>query len=68
MKYLINRSFYRFKEEGLLKIIKLFFKFILKNDKKIDLDNINITQDKTLDEIFLIFGTDKGKLDGKKTF
>ena len=67
MKYLISRTIYRFKIGGFFEVLKFFFKFLIKNNDKINLDKINITY-KSLDELFLIFGTDKGTLDGKKTF
>ena len=68
MKYLINRGIYRLKKDGFFKFLKLIFLFLIRGNQKINLDEIDISTKKTLDEIFLTFGTDKGKLDGKKTF
>ncbi len=66
---LINRALFRLKNEGLLRTLKLLFKFLFSNNKnKIDLDKLDLKKNLTLDEIFLTFGTDKGNLDGKKTF
>lgn len=68
MKIFINRALFRLKNDSLINCIKLLFKFIFFKSNKIDLDNLKLQNDLTLDEIFLTFGTDKGKLDGKKTF
>ena len=68
MKIFINRALFRLKNDSLINCIKLLFKFIFSKSNKIDLDNLKLQDDLTLDEIFLTFGTDKGKLDGKKTF
>ncbi len=68
MLELINRFFYRLKNDGLIKTIKLFFQYTSFKSKKIDLDQININKTESLDDLFLRFGTDKGYLDGKKTF
>ena len=68
MKTLINRALFRLKNDSLINFIKLLIKFIFFKSNKIDLDNLKLQNDLTLDEIFLTFGTDKGKLDGKKTF
>lgn len=67
MKYIINRVIYRLKEDGVFKVLSLILKFLIKGKSKIDLDNIDIEYS-SLDDIFLMFGTDKGKLDGKKTY
>jgi len=68
VKIFINRALFRLKNDSLINCIKLLFKFIFFKSNKIDLDNLKLQNDLTLDEIFLTFGTDKGKLDGKKTF
>lgn len=68
MKYLIDRLIFRLRKDGFFVVIKLILLFLIKKNKKINLDELEITNSKTLDEIFLIFGTDKGKLDGKKTY
>lgn len=68
MKTFINRALFRLKNDSLINCIKLLFKFIFSKSNKIDLDNLKLQNDLTLDQIFLTFGTDKGKLDGKKTF
>ena len=41
---------------------------LLFNQNKIDLDELNLNEIKSLDEIFITFGTDKGSLDSKKTY
>jgi hypothetical protein len=68
MKNLINRAIFKLKKDGFIEVLILIFFFLIKRSKKINLDRIEISNNKTLDEIFLTFGTDKGKLDGKKTF
>ena len=68
MKYFFSRVVLRFKRDGLLKLIVFLINFFFKNEKKINLDNLKIPSIKKLDEYFLIFGTDKGYLDGKKTY
>ncbi len=68
MRYLLSRFFLRLKRDGLVNVILFIFKFIFQSDKKINLDNLEISNNKKLDDYFLIFGTDKGFLDGKKTF
>ena len=67
MKYIFNRTFYIIKNYGLFEFFKTLFKFLLTKNHKINLDELQINSN-SLDEIFLIFGTDKGKYDGKKTF
>ena len=68
MKIFINRALFRLKNDSFINCIKLLFKFIFSKSNKIDLDKLKLQNDLTLNEIFLTFGTDKGKLDGKKTF
>jgi len=67
MKYIFNRTFYIIKNYGLFEFFKTLFRFLLTKNHKINLDELQINSN-SLDEIFLIFGTDKGKYDGKKTF
>jgi hypothetical protein len=68
MKYLINRFFYRLKNDGVFATLRFIWGFITKKNSKINLDEINISSKENMDQLFLIFGTDKGKLDGKKTY
>ena len=56
------------KNEGLIKTFISILKFIGLKSKKINLDKIKLKKFLNLDELFLRFGTDKGFLDGKKTF
>jgi len=66
-KYLINRFFYVLKNEGIIVFLKKIYKTIFYSNK-IDLDKMHIDKNLGLDDIFLKFGTDKGSLDGKKTY
>ena len=68
MRYLLSRFFLRLKRDGLINVILFIFKFVFQSEKKINLDTLEISSNKKLDDYFLIFGTDKGFLDGKKTF
>tara|TARA_B100001057_G_scaffold499659_1_gene611172 strand:+ start:13112 stop:14014 length:903 start_codon:yes stop_codon:yes gene_type:complete len=68
MRYLFSRFFLRLKRDGLVNVILFIFKFFFQSEKKINLDTLEISNNKKLDDYFLIFGTDKGFLDGKKTF
>lgn len=68
MIYLIKRILFRLKHDNFKTIIGLIINFFNFKNKKINLDKIDVDESFTLDEIFLMFGTDKGKLDGKKTF
>ena len=67
LKYLIERFFYVLKKDNIFIILKKFFKTIFYSNK-IDLDQLNIDKNLGLDDLFLKFGTDKGSLDGKKTY
>jgi hypothetical protein len=64
--YLIKRFHLSLYKDGFFLTIKKIIKFVLIN--KIDLDQFSIDEDVSLDEIFIKFGTDKGSLDGKKTY
>lgn len=67
LQYFFKRLYLSLKNDGLLTIFKkIFFTILGKN--KIDLDKLNFKENKNLDELFLIFGTDKGKYDSKKTY
>lgn len=66
-KHLINRFFYRAKKYGLIDSLSKTLNFFT-NKNKINLDELKIDKDLSLDDIFLTFGTDKGFLDGKKTY
>jgi hypothetical protein len=68
MKYIINRAIFRWKESSFLEFLKLSFLYLIGKNNKINLDSIDLEDVKSLDKLFLTFGTDKGKLDGKKTF
>jgi hypothetical protein len=68
MQYLFSRFLLRLKKDGLVNVIFFIFKFFFQSEKKINLDTLEISNYKKLDDYFLIFGTDKGFLDGKKTF
>lgn len=67
LKYLFNR-FILYLKQGDIK--KIFYKFFLTlfGNNKIDLDKLYFQNDTNLDELFLRFGSDKGKYDGKKTY
>jgi len=65
--YLLSRSVDVIKKNGFQIFIKKLFKFIF-SSTKIDLDAFIIDKDSTLDDFFIKFGTDKGSLDGKKTY
>jgi hypothetical protein len=64
--YLTQRLYKSLYEFGFFKTIKKIINFFFFN--KIDLDKIPIDLNISLDEIFIKFGTDKGSLDGKKTY
>jgi len=67
LKYLIRRFFYMLRNHGILATLtKIYITFFYSN--KIDLDKLNIDKNLGLDDLFLKFGTDKGSLDGKKTY
>ena len=67
LNYLLYRSIELIKKKGIFFFIKKLFRFIFSSNK-IDLDNFRIDEESTLDDFFLKFGTDKGSLDGKKTY
>ena len=67
IKYLIGRFFYTLRNDNILVILKKIYKIIFYSNK-IDLDKLNIDKNLRLDDLFLKFGTDKGSLDGKKTY
>jgi cephalosporin hydroxylase len=64
--YLTQRLYKNLYEFGFFKTIKKIINFFFFN--KIDLEKIPIDLNISLDEIFIKFGTDKGSLDGKKTY
>ena len=66
-KYLLNSFYLSLRNEGFFLTLKKSLNILLKNNK-IDLDKIIMDSPKDLDDIFIKFGTDKGSLDGKKTF
>ena len=65
--YILKRFYLSLRQDSLTIIIKKIFYTIL-GSNKIDLDELNLEKNKSLDDLFLIFGTDKGKFDGKKTY
>lgn len=67
LQYLFKRFFFYLKRRDFKSILYKFF-IILTGKNKIDLDKINFDSSTTLDELFLKFGSDKGKFDGKKTY
>ena len=66
-KYLLNRFYLSLRNESFFLTLKKFLNILLQNNK-INLDKIIMDSPKELDDIFIKFGTDKGSLDGKKTF
>mgnify|MGYP001169163985 CR=1 FL=1 len=66
-KYLVNRSL-KLLSNGKLKDFIIKSLKYLRGDNKIDLDKLVFEKNISLDDIFLRFGTDKGSLDGKKTY
>ena len=67
IKYLIGRFFHTLKNYGMLFALKKIYKTCFYSNK-IDLDKLKIDKNLELDDLFLKFGTDKGSLDGKKTY
>ena len=67
LKYFLRRLYISFKEDSFFNIIKKIFYTII-GTNKINLDKLDLPENKSLDDLFLIFGTDKGKYDGKKTY
>ncbi len=65
--YLVKRFFFRIKKYGIYNTISKIINF-LSNKNKINLDNFELDKNLSLNDIFLTFGTDKGYLDGKKTY
>ena len=66
-KYLFKRFFTSFKNEGFINLFKKVINTLFKGNK-IDLDQLITNSPDNLDDIFIKFGTDKGSLDGKKTY
>ena len=66
-KYLLKRLILSLKNDGFFPTFKKGLDILFKNNK-IDLDRIIKDSPNNLDDIFIKFGTDKGSLDGKKTF
>ena len=67
LKYLFKRFLFHLKKRDFKNVIYKSFTTLFGNNK-IDLDKINFLNSPNLDELFLRFGSDKGKLDGKKTY
>ena len=66
-KYLFKRFFTSFKNESFINSFKKVINTLFKGNK-IDLDQLITNSPNNLDDIFIKFGTDKGSLDGKKTY
>tara|TARA_B110000027_G_scaffold131596_1_gene156183 strand:+ start:178 stop:1092 length:915 start_codon:yes stop_codon:yes gene_type:complete len=66
-EYLFKKFFIGLKNYGLIYVLKKVVNVILKKNK-IDLDQLILNSPDNLDDIFIKFGTDKGSLDGKKTY
>ena len=66
-EYLFKNFFIGLKNYGLIYVLKKVVNIILKKNK-IDLDQLILNSPDNLDDIFIKFGTDKGSLDGKKTY
>ena len=66
-KYLLKRFFINLKKYGLFSTCNKILNILLKKNK-IDLDILIKNSPDNLDDIFIKFGTDKGSLDGKKTY
>ena len=65
---IVKRLLLSLKNETFLDTIKKIINTLF-GKNKIDLDKLSKDfAHLTLDDIFLVFGTDKGKLDGKKTY
>ena len=67
IRYLFRRFFKLLINFKILEIFKKTYNFFI-NGSKIDLDQLIMGKDLSLDDLFLKFGTDKGSLDGKKTY
>jgi len=67
IKYLIRRITLSLKNDKFNLIFSKFKNFFF-SDGKINLDNLKLNPNLTLDEICLTFGTDKSFLDGKKRY
>ena len=67
LKYIFKRSFHIIQKEGIIFYLKKILSFFF-NSSKIDLDILIKNSPDNLDDIFIKFGTDKGSLDGKKTY
>tara|TARA_B100000795_G_C22730792_1_gene411293 strand:+ start:151 stop:1065 length:915 start_codon:yes stop_codon:yes gene_type:complete len=66
-EYLFKRFVINLKNYGLINSLKKVVNIIFKKNK-IDLDQLILNCPDNLDDIFIKFGTDKGSLDGKKTY
>ena len=67
INYIINRIVFNLKTHGIKKTVSQILMTVFKRNK-INLDELIKDTPKSLDEIFLKFGTDKGSLDGKKSY
>ena len=67
IRYFIKRFFFHLKNENILVVFKKILKTIFKSNK-INLDQLHIDENISLDDLFIKFGSDKGSLDGKKTY
>ena len=67
IKYLLSRVFHLLINFKFFDILKKTYGYFI-GSTKIDLDKLTVDKDLSLDDLFLKFGTDKGSLDGKKTY
>ena len=67
LKYLIKRLLLSLKNDN-YSLIFSKIKNLFLSDNKIDLDNLRLDPNLSLDDICLTFGTDKGFLDSKKKY
>ena len=67
LKYLIRRFLFALRNDSIIVVLKKIYNTLF-DLNKIDLDKLNIDKNLGLDDLFLKFGTDKGNLDGKKTY
>ncbi len=67
ISYLIDRFFLSLKKKGLISTLKKLASYLISKNK-INLDEFKLDENLSFDDICLTFGTDKGLLDGKKTY
>ncbi len=67
IKYLFKRLILNLKHENLFVVVSKILKTIFSSNK-INLDKLMVDENLSLDDLFIKFGSDKGSLDGKKTY